>query len=172
MKTFGQRVTGALMLDNATYEEVEHDPEAMGQAATLVTAVAVIGGVLGGAMTAGFITGLIGHLVSTFVGWIVWSVVIWLVGTQLFKADADVPEMLKVFGFAYTPAVLLSIPLVNVLALLWLLATSFVAARAGLDLDDSKTIVTIVVGLIVTVVVQLLILVPLGLASAVVGGLF
>ena len=172
MQTMTQRVIGALKLDTATYEEVEHDPNAMRQAVILVAVAALLSGLIGAGLHAdNFVTGLLGQLVSTFVGWLVWAFVIWLVGTKLFAAEADLPEMLRVTGFAYAPALFSAIPCVNVLVFFWMLATGFVAVRAGLDLDNGKTIVTIVVGLVAVVAVMMAILIPLGLAGALLGGL-
>jgi hypothetical protein len=171
MQTMMQRVIGALKLDSATYEEVEHDPAALQQAAILVGVAAVVSGLISaGLHTDNFITSLLGQLVSTFVGWLVWAFVMWLIGTKLFGAQADVPEMLRVTGFAYAPAIFSAIPCVNILVLFWMLATGFVAVRAGLDLDNTKTLVTIVLGMVVMVVVMMAILIPLGIGAALLGG--
>jgi hypothetical protein len=172
MATMTQRVIGALKLDAATYEEVEHDPAALQQAAILVAVIAVVSGVIGGALNADhFLTALLGNVFSAFAGWLVWSVVIWLIGTKIFEGQADLPEMLRVLGFAYAPAIFSAIPCVNVLVALWLLATGFVAIRAGLDLDNAKTVVTIVFGVIAVIVVTIVIAIPLGIAGALAGGL-
>lgn len=172
MQTMSQRVIGALKLDVATYEEIEHDPTALRQAAILVGIIAVISGLVGGALNAdNFFVTLIGHVFSSFAGWLVWSVAIWLIGTKVFHGEADLPEMARVLGFAYAPSVFSALPCVNILVVLWLLATGFVAVRTGLDLDNAQTAFTIILGVIAVVVVTLVIMVPLGLGAALMGGL-
>jgi hypothetical protein len=172
MQTMTQRVVGALKLDVATYEEIEHDPAALRQAAILVGVIALVSGLVGGLLnTDNFLAAVIGQLVSAFVGWLVWSVVIWLIGTKVFHGQADLPEMLRVLGFAYAPSVFSALPCINVLVLFWLLATGFVAVRAGLDLDNAQTAFTIILGVIAVVVVTVVIMIPLGLGAALMGGL-
>ena len=172
MQTMMQRVIGAMKLDAATYEEVEHDPDATRQAAMLVTAVALIGGLISGAMHAdNFATSLLGQVASTFVGWLVWAVVTWLIGTKVFNGQATLPEMLRVIGFAYAPSLFSAIPCVNFFVLFWLLATGFVAVRAGLDLDNTKTAITIILGVAAVFAVMMAILIPLGIGAALMGGM-
>ena len=173
MQTMSQRVIGALALNKATYQEVEQDPAALGQAAVVVGVAALLSGIIGGAVgSGGFMTGLLGHLVSTFVGWFVLAGAVYFVGVKAFAAETDIAEMLRVTGFAYAPALFFAIPCVGVLVFFWLLATCFVAVREALDLDNAETIATIVLALIGVVVVKALILVPLGLMSSLLGGLF
>ncbi len=171
MKTMMQRVIGALKLDAPTYEEIEHDPAATQQAAILVAVVALLSGLASGAMNSDtFSTNLIGQVASTFAGWLVWSVVTWLIGTKVFNGEATLPEMLRVIGFAYAPSLFAVIPCVGVLTFFWLMATGFVAVRAGLDLDNTKTAVTIILGIIAVVAVMMAILIPLGLGAALLSG--
>jgi hypothetical protein len=167
MHTVTQRIVGALKLDNAIYEEIEHDPAATRQAAILVAVIALIGALISAGLHSGnIITAFLGQLVSTYVAWLAWAVVLWLIGTKVFKAEADVPEMLRVTGFAYAPALLSAIPCVNVLVFFWLLATGFIAARAGLDLDNAKTVITILLGLLALIAVMMVITIPLGIGAA------
>lgn len=171
MKTMVQRVIGALKLDAATYEEIEHDPAANRQAVILVAIVAVLGGLANGAMHAdAFGTNLIGNILGTFAGWLVWSVVTWLIGTKVFNGEATLPEMMRVIGFAYAPSLLAVIPCVGLLTFFWLMATGFVAVRAGLDLDNTKTFVTIILGIGAVIAVMLAIFIPLGIGAALMSG--
>ena len=114
---------------------------------------------------------MLGQVASTFVGWIVWAVVTWLIGTKIFNGQATLPEMLRVIGFAYAPSLFAAIPCVGILTFFWLMATGFVAVRAGLDLDNTKTAVTIVLGIMALFAVMMAILIPLGIGSALMGGM-
>lgn len=149
-----QRILGVLSLKVATYEEIEHDNSATTQAVIIVAIVALLGGIGGGigAQFAGgnVLTGFIGQLVWGFAGWLLWSLSAWLVGTKLFNGQATIDEMLRVIGFAYTPLVLGIIPCIGaIIGGLWALVTGFFAVRQGLDLDNTKALLTIVVGFIV-----------------------
>jgi hypothetical protein len=155
-----QRILGVFRLNVQTFEEIEHDQGATMQAAIIVAVVALLSG-FGGGMFASmqeksFFGGFIGAVISAFVGWLVWAVVTWFVGTKFFGGQADIGEMLRVIGFAQAPKVLGIIPCVGgVIGWVWALVAGFVAIRQGLDLDNTKTFFTIVIGFIVAVVVDL-----------------
>jgi hypothetical protein len=98
------------------------------------------------------------------------------VGTELFKGEATLDEMLRVIGFAYAPRMLSIIPCIGgIVGAIWSLVASYFAIKEGLDLDDTGTIVTILVGWLVTVVIGF-VLGLLGLGGALglgaLGGLF
>ena len=109
-----QRILGVLRLDVSTFEQIEHDTTATGQAAGVVAVAAVcqaIGrsisaSVYGGGVGAGFLV----TLVAAFIGWVVWSALTYWIGTSLFDGKADLGEMLRVIGFAQAPLVLAIIP--------------------------------------------------------------
>ena len=167
------RVMRVIKLDKTVYAEVEADQTATSQAATVVAIVAVISAIGGGigALVSygdqGFV-GVIGAfliaLLSSFIGWLVWSAVTYFVGTSLFGGEADLGEMLRVIGFAQAPQLLSFfsfIPcvgaLISLAGALLSLYTGFLAIQEGLDLDTGKTIATIVLGWIAALVVNLII---------------
>lgn len=153
-----QRILGVLRLDVSTFEQIEHDTTATGQAAGVVAVAAVcqaIGrsisaSVYGGGVGAGFLV----TLVAAFIGWVVWSALTYWIGTSLFDGKADLGEMLRVIGFAQAPLVLAIIPCFGrLVGGLWALVAGFIAIRQGLDLDNTKTLVTIVIGFLAYVVI-------------------
>ncbi len=161
------RILGVLKLDSNTFEEIEHDENATTQALIIVAIVALIsalgsgiGSSIGGG---GFIGNFISTLIWGFVGWLLWSVVTYFVGTALFKGQATVGEMLRVIGFAYAPQFISIIPCIGwIVGLIWTLAAGFVAVRQGLDLDNMKAFFTIVIGFIVVAIGYALIGIVLG----------
>jgi hypothetical protein len=167
------RILGVLKLDSNTFEEIEHDENATTQALIIVAIVALIsalgsgiGSSIGGG---GFIGNFISTLIWGFVGWLLWSVVTYFVGTALFKGQATVGEMLRVIGFAYAPQFISIIPCIGwIIGLIWTLAAGFVAVRQGLDLDNMKAFFTIVIGFIVVAIGYALI----GLVLGGIGSLF
>lgn len=141
-----ERMRGAAMLDVATYEEVEHDQTATGQAAVVVALVA-LAAAIGGARSGG--GGIISGIIGAFAGWLVWAGVTWFVGTRLFKGTAHWGELLRTLGFAQAPGVLLVlgiVPLVGGLVRLavfvWLLAAGVVAIRQALDISTGQAVIT------------------------------
>jgi hypothetical protein len=111
----------------------------------------------------GFFGSFIGTLIWVFVGWILWSAVTWFVGTKLFGGQATLDEMLRVIGFAHAPQFLAIIPCIGgIIGVIWLLIAGFIAVRQGLDLDNLKTLITILVGFIIVVIGQVLITTVMG----------
>jgi hypothetical protein len=144
------RMMGAAFLKVDTFEEVEHDENATGQAALVVAMVAVaeaIGASGNGPWLA------IGAAVSALVAWVVWAGVTYLVGTKAFEGTATWGELLRTLGFAQAPGVLWLFgwfPLVgwilNMILPIWIAVAGFIAIRQALDFGNGKTFLTILVG--------------------------
>ena len=83
MATFGERLIGAARLDPATYEEVEADTDATGQALVVV----LLSSVAGGAALPRFVVLSPGSLIvgaaGALVGWVAWAALTYLIGTRL-----------------------------------------------------------------------------------------
>ena len=146
------RMIGAARLDAAVYEEVEHDESATPQALLVVVIGAIAAGI--GALGGGA-GGLLIGLVASLLGWAVYALVAYWVGTNLFKGpetSATPGELLRTLGFASSPRVLLVFGFIPVLGLLislavsiWMLVTTVVAIRQALDFDTGRAIGTAVV---------------------------
>lgn len=149
------RMLGALRLDVRTYEEVEIDEKATGEAAFIVVAsalVAAAGYVLrqGGTVNAGML-GAIGELV----GWALYAWFAYLVGAKLLPGKgtrSSWGEIARTLGYATTPRfflILVAIPgtfgLVRLLVSLWMLAATVVALRSALDCGTLRAIVVAVI---------------------------
>jgi hypothetical protein len=158
MASFGERVVGAMRLDANTFEEVERDPTAMGQAAGVITLSAVSIGI--GYLFYGGISGIVWSVVSSLIGYVVWSVLVWIIGTKVMPdpgTKADFPETFRTLGFAAAPGVLGVITVIPILGwllifliYLWQLAAMVVAVRAVLDYDNiGKAVIVVVIGFIV-----------------------
>lgn len=156
------RVMRAARLDASLYEEVEADPSSLPQA----TAVVVLASIAGGIGTAGvegqpgFIIGLLVNLI----GWYVWAVMTYVIGTRLLPqatTQADVGQLLRTLGFAAAPGlarVLAIIPglggIVMLVTSLWSLAAMVVAVRQALDYDSTaRAFLVCVIGFIVQLLI-------------------
>ena len=180
------RMVRAARLETSLYNEVEADLSATSQALTVVVVTALAGGIgvaLGQAFAGrptGVVGGLIGGVLAELVGWLVWSYVMYLVGTRVFRGTATYGELLRTLGFANSPGVLLIlrfIPVIGGLVALivgiWRIVAGFIAVREALDLDNGNTLATIVVGIIAYLVVLLivgLVLAAVGVGAAVLTG--
>lgn len=143
MASFGERILGAVRLDAATYEEVEADTTALGQALAVVVLASVSAG-LGSSLAAGNQgVGLLGGVLFNLAGWFVWAFLTYLVGTRILptpETEADVGQLLRTTGFSAAPGmlgILGAIPAIGGLVLfvawLWQLAAMVVAVRQALD---------------------------------------
>lgn len=157
MATFVQRMVGAAKLDAATYEEVEADKGATNQAVLVVLLAAVAAGV--GEVTEGG-EAVIGALLGSLIGWVVWAFLTWLIGTKFLpgpQTQADVGQLLRTIGFAATPGLFRVFgwipilgPVILIAAWLWMLATTVIAVRQALDYTSTgKAILVCVIGWIV-----------------------
>ena len=152
------RMIGAARLDVDTYEEVESDYSATGQAAIVVTIVA-IASAIGGAGAGG--VGIIGGVLSAVVGWLLWAGIAYLIGDKLFGGTATWGELLRTIGFAQAPGVLLILAIIPVLGWIvqfvvgiWLLVAGIIAIRQALDFSTGKAILTAIVGWIPLVIAR------------------
>lgn len=186
-----QRIQGIIRLDVKTFEEVEADEGATMQAAIIVTLVAFLAGIgaLIGARAANSAVGQLDQLgievpieipqfspagafvnavVGVFVAWLLWSALTYFIGTRLFGGQATLNEMLRVLGYAQSPNLLRVfsfIPclgaILSVVAALWSLVTAFIGIRQGLDLDNTKAFLTIIISWLVAALVNWFILGPI-----------
>ncbi len=102
------------------------------------------------------------RVITALVGWAVWALITYVVGTTVFEGTADWGELLRVLGFAQTPGILnfLSfIPcvgaLIAALAGLWQLAASLIGVRQALDFSTSKAVLTVLIGWVIYVVLNI-----------------
>ncbi len=90
-----QRMLGAAFFNAQTYEEIEADQGALGQAigvVMLVTVCGIIGGIIGGLLsgepTRGIIGGVIGGLLFGIVRWALWTTALYLVGGKMLRTGS------------------------------------------------------------------------------------
>ena len=164
MKTLARRVLGAMVLDRRTYEEVEADAGATGQALGVVALASVAGGIgvfgLGAQTPQSVVAGIVGSLI----GWVAWAALTYLIGTRFLpepQTRADLGELLRTIAFASAPGffrVLGAIPFLGltiyVVASIWMLLAMIVAVRQALDYQSTGRAVGVcVVGWALSLVV-------------------
>jgi hypothetical protein len=168
MAGFIGRVLGAAKLDAAVYEEVEQDRGAIVQAVVVVLVSSLCAG-LGSAASSGQEgrVGLIAGALAALVGWIIWAVTTYLIGTRMLaepQTSSSVGEMMRVTGFASAPGIIRVFafipvlgPVINWGASVWMLAAFVVAVRQALDYNGTfRAVLVCLFGWVLWVIIQLL----------------
>lgn len=144
-RSFGERLVAALKLDASVYEEVEHDPSALPQAAAVVALAAVASG-LAAIGAVGFV-GVIAGVLGSFIAWGLWTVLVWFVGVKILNHTSDFGELLRTLGFVTAPQILHVIGVIPVailqalvgIVVLVMTVVAFVrAVRQALDVDTGR----------------------------------
>jgi hypothetical protein len=161
MATFTQRIIGAARLDVQTYEEVENDTAATGQAMLVVILSSVAGGI---GATVGSRTGLIGLIVWALIGWFIWAFLAFLIGTKILpeaQTRSNVGELLRTTGFSSAPGILRILGIIPIFGRLilmlvgiWMLVTMVIAVRQALDYSSTvRAVVVCLIGWLINIVI-------------------
>lgn len=141
-----RRMRGAALLDVHTFEEIEHDGTATGQAVGVVALAAVAQAV--GASGAGPLE-MVWAATSGVVGWLLFAGLAFLIGSVLFGGEATWGEVFRTLGFAQTPALLALLAglpavgwIVDTIVVVWVLWAAIVALRQALDVGTVKAVAT------------------------------
>ena len=143
MTTFVARLTGAAMLNAATYEEVESDRGATMQAMGVVALSSLAAGVGALGLASARITALAGISLLAFAVWGIWTLLTLQIGTRILpssRTQADIGQLLRTIGFATAPGILRvagvipgTTTVVFVVTAIWMLMAMIVAVRQALD---------------------------------------
>ena len=151
-----QRALGAAKLDVNTYEEVEADRTATGQAAGVVAVVAVAQAIATAGQGA---PGIIAAVIGSLLGWLIWAGITNLIGTRVFGGTADWGELLRTLGFAHAPGVFYVLglvpgvgPFIAFAVAIWTLVAGIVGIRQALDFSTGKAVLTAVLGWLAIVI--------------------
>lgn len=165
------RALGAALLDVPTYEAVEADRTATGQAAMVVLLVAVSGAI---AASGEGSQGMIASVFNAFAGWLIWAGVTNVVGTKVFGGTADWGELLRTLGFAQAPGLLAFLGIVPILGWsvsavisVWTLVAGIVAIRQALDFSTGKAVLTALLSMTAVVAVMVAFAVVVGVSVGV-----
>ncbi len=163
MASLGERMIGAMKADVATFEEIEHDPNALGQAVTVIV-IAGVAALIGNIFRAGISAGVFALIIS-LIAYAVWAVLVTIIGTKLMPeptTKADFAETFRTIGFAASPGVfnVLAIipflgPLISLVISIWSLIIMVIAVRTALDYTSTgRAIVVVLIGWVVYLIVS------------------
>jgi hypothetical protein len=169
-RSFGERIVAAMKLDPGVYDEVEHDPTSMGQAAGVVVLAAVAAGI-GGAGGMG-VASLVGGMIGSVLGWLASTAVVWLIGVRFMNHTSDYAELLRTLGFATAPRLIAVLGFIPVLGFLALLAAAIlglvayvIAVRQALDVSTGRAIVVCVLAYLVGIALVVGLMVVAGIGT-------
>lgn len=164
------RILRAIRLDWTVFKEIAEDENAMSQAALIVAVVTflssigtAIGVLIAGEAFGRAVLSFFGDWIinGILIGWIGWAIITYFVGTAMFRGKTDIPEMMRVLGYASAPkllGILGFIPCVGWIFALagWLLSliAGVIAVREAMEFETSQAIITVVIGVIVAVVIS------------------
>ncbi|HET9131852.1 MAG TPA: YIP1 family protein [Terriglobia bacterium] len=144
MQNIVARMVGAARLSRATYEEVEADTSANGQAVGIVVLYSLAAAIGANAADP---RSLIGILVVALLSWVIWVLLTLFIGTRLLPESttrSDFGEILRTTGFSTSVGILLvfgRLPVIGgvIVAIvgIWMLVTFVVAIRQALDYSST-----------------------------------
>jgi hypothetical protein len=147
------RLTRMIKMDHTVYDEIAADEDATIEAAIIVAITALLSA-LGTLFISNF-GGFLGTLIrQILVGWILWSAIVWFVGSRLFAGNGTFWNVLRVLGYVTAPLVLGIIPIVGgLVGGILSLVLAFFAIRETMDLTTEKTVLTIIIGWAINLVI-------------------
>ena len=151
--SFPMRLIGAMALDPITYEEVEADKSATGQAFLVVLLSSLAAGIGARGLGGGSLQSVVFISGISLVAWAAWALVTWEIGHRLMPTSetrGDVGELLRTIGFSAAPGMLRVfgvVPGASVAAFaitaVWMLVAMVVAVRQALDYTSTARAVAV-----------------------------
>lgn len=159
-----QRFLRIVRLDATVYREIQHDPRATAEAATVVAVASLLAALGAGLGAPRFVGGfLVEFLAGILLYWLLWSWVTMMVGTRVFGSHASHLEVARPLGYANGARAL---GLLSVLGCVfgpvglaaWALSLviGVIAVREAMELSTERAIVTAAAGWVVVVIARLL----------------
>lgn len=176
--SFVERMIGAAKLDVNTYEEVEADTSALGQAMAVVVMASIAAGI--GSLRDGGFMGLVMTTVAALVGWFIWAGLTYIIGTKMLpepQTQADMGEMLRTIGFASSPGLLRVLgilpfvgAIVSLITSIWMLVAFVIAVRQALDYKSTgRAVAVCLIGFVVYLAIGVGMAMLTGAGAAIMG---
>jgi hypothetical protein len=150
MQSFPARMVGAARFHSGTYEEVEADHTANGQAVAVVVIASLAAAVGVGATDP---RGLVGMLGVAMLSWLIWVMLTLFIGTRLLPGSAtkaDFGQVLRTTGFSASIGILRVFGIfqairepVFAVVTIWMLITFVIAIRQALDYTSTGRAVAV-----------------------------
>ncbi len=172
------RMFRAAMLDPLVFDEIKEDRGALGQAVQVIVITTAASALASGAQALNTLeeadvpNNVLTSAATAVVTWLLWCVMVYLIGTGVFGGAASFMEVLRNLAFAQSPSVLiiLSVPLafvptagtaiaglLGLAVALWTLIVSVIATRQTLGITTGKATVITLITAVVLIVVSLIV---------------
>jgi hypothetical protein len=158
-----ERIVRAIRLDWTVFREIAEDQNAMKEAAIIVAIVTFFSAVGTGIAAGSFVSFILAWLIAIVIGWVGWAIITYFVGATLFNGTADIPQMMRVLGYAMAPNLLglLSFipcigPIFPILGWILALIAGILAVREAMEFETGNAIVTVLIGWAVVFVINLI----------------
>ena len=178
--SYVDRLRGILSLNPATFQDVEEDMDATGQAALTVVLAALASGV-GALLSRDLIPNALGIAASSILQWLVFSLVAYFVGSTIFstpRTSVTPGQVMRTLGFAQAPKFLMILGFVPLLgwivalvALIWFIIAAIYALREAFEFDTGRAVATGFVALVGISILDFALSVIFGIGSALFGAL-
>jgi hypothetical protein len=163
-------MVGAMKADVKTFQEIEADPAAIGQAVTVIV-IAGVASLIGNIFRIGVFGGVM-SLILTLISYALWSLLVVLIGTRVMPepaTKADFNEAFRVVGFTASPGVfnVLAIipflgPLISFVISLWMIVIGVIAVREVLDYSNTgRAIIVCLLAGVICIIVWMIVMVPI-----------
>lgn len=150
---FVMRLIGALSLDPVTYEEIEADRSATGQAMLVVVLSSVGAGIGARGLGGGSARSMVFITAVSLLAWAAWALLTYQIGVRLMPeagTRSDVGELMRTIGFSAAPGILRIFGIVPgaampafVITSIWMLLAMVVAVRQALDFTSTARAVAV-----------------------------
>jgi hypothetical protein len=150
---FVMRLIGAMALDPVTYEEVEADRSATGQAVLVVVLSGVGAGIGARGLGSGSPQNMVFISAMSLIAWAVWALLTYQIGAKLMpeaETRSDVGELMRTIGFSSAPGILRIFGIVPgasraafAITAVWMLAAMVVAVRQALDYKSTARAIAV-----------------------------
>ncbi len=160
-----RRIIRAAKLETSLYEEIEKDPGSLSQAMIVVVLSAVAAGI--GSISKIGIQGIFIGALTGLIGWYVWAMLIYLIGTRLLpesQTHSNLGELLRTIGFSSSPGLIRIFGIVDVfqrlifsLAAAWMLVAMVIAVKCALDYKSTwRAVGVCLIGWVIQIVLLLI----------------
>jgi hypothetical protein len=150
MQSFPSRMVGAARFHSGTYEEVEADTKANGQAVAVVIIASLAAAIGVGATDP---RSLLGMLAVAMISWLIWVMLTLFIGTRLLPGSvtqADFGQVLRTTGFSASVGILRVLGVIPAIrgpvfavVTVWMLITFIIAIRQALDYTSTGRAVAV-----------------------------
>jgi hypothetical protein len=150
---FVMRLIGALAIDPVTYEEVEADRTATGQALLVVVLSSIGAGIGARGLGSGSAQSMVFISALSLMAWAAWALLTYQIGVKLMPeaaTRADVGELMRTIGFSAAPGILRIFGIVPGAAMaafaitaVWMLVAMIVAVRQALDYTSTARAIAV-----------------------------